>query len=353
MRTWPHECAWDFGAEPSYSARVTYGPNGTILSWGDVRLDTTTTPRNKNMKYGIISTRVRRWLGLERLESNMLTLDGMVSGAASKANLLTDEINLNRQRVNETMRVAKGTDNRQTSLRREVENLGIMARHTSDAVGTVWRTADGYTAPIKMLSDSHLENIMAGDFGSYEVREEILREQRRRTEDDSWAKRSDTLSTRDRITALEVLATTPQDSPRGRDLARVIYRRQPACRISNARTMRGGLTPVRPERTARKSPAAPVLGELPSSGEPETNSFAYYGENPDMPYLTMRERLANETRGDNHQPRSLNSRRGRTVQNVTMDVDFAALESRALLDIIKRTPLMRQLLINALNGSGK
>lgn len=49
-------------------------------------------------------------------------------------------------------------------LKREVEEMGILLRSYTDALGPMWTTAQGHKMPLRLLSTSHLRNIVDGDF---------------------------------------------------------------------------------------------------------------------------------------------------------------------------------------------
>jgi hypothetical protein len=74
-------------------------------------------------------------------------------------------------------------------LKREVEELGLLLRQYTDALGPMWTTAQGHSMPLRLLSTQHLQNIRNGDFGSYETREFIDRELERREIDAKWRER--------------------------------------------------------------------------------------------------------------------------------------------------------------------
>jgi hypothetical protein len=187
-----------------------------------------------------LRTRLRNWLGLEHFQA--LILDEVRNERQERVRQMDAAVQRLREGEQGLMRRTTSI----ASVRREVEELGIMTRQTASALGGVWQTAAGHKAPIVMLTDTHLQAILDGGFGGRNSRELIRNEQARRKEDDSWARKLGGMSQRERITALEVLATVPQDSPRGRDLARVIYRRQPACQ----RTITGRM-PTQPNPQPR------------------------------------------------------------------------------------------------------
>ncbi len=53
---------------------------------------------------------------------------------------------------------------RGTSVRTEVEELGILLRRYTEALGPIWTTASGHKMPLRLLGTSHLKNILAGGF---------------------------------------------------------------------------------------------------------------------------------------------------------------------------------------------
>lgn len=112
--------------------------------------------------------RLRSWLG--------------IISQANQISYLQEELDARRRRHEHTER-------RHLSVRREVEELGLLARATRDLLGPIWKTAEGHSAPMAFLSTSHLSNILAGGFGSPEVRQFAELEVARRTVDADWRAR--------------------------------------------------------------------------------------------------------------------------------------------------------------------
>jgi len=134
-----------------------------------------------------LRNRLRRWLGLEDWES----------GTLEELRTLRTDID---RAEGQTDRVTRSLG----SLRREVEELGMLAVTTKDALGgTYWTTATGHTRPIALLTDTHLKALVDNGFARGRVLEAVRKEQQRRTEDDEWARRQGTMSLRNRVAKLE------------------------------------------------------------------------------------------------------------------------------------------------------
>ncbi len=136
-------------------------------------------------------TQLRKLLGITDLENSVL-------------NLL--------QALNEEKMQTRGWRTRHDNLRREVEELGVLARETKDALGGVyWKTLTGHRRPIALLSDTHLQAIIDGNYARGSVLEAIKAEQARRVEDDRWADRQGPGSLRQRVASLENLVRTQRE----------------------------------------------------------------------------------------------------------------------------------------------
>lgn len=134
----------------------------------------------------------RRTLGLEHFEE--LTLDEVrnlrrdlefyTRGLPSDVqySTLRRDFNMLRDALQ-----ARGT--KVVRLQREVEELGLLLRQYTDALGPMWTTAQGHQMPLRLLSTSHLRNIKAGNFGSLSLREFVDRELERRAIDAQWRER--------------------------------------------------------------------------------------------------------------------------------------------------------------------
>ncbi len=126
---------------------------------------------------------LRKLLGIEDLENSVLNL---------------------RQALNEEKMQTRGWRTRHDNLRREFEELGVLARETKDALGGVyWKTLTGHKRPIALLSDTHLQALVDGNFARGHVFDAVKAEQARRVEDDQWADQQGPGSLRKRVERLE------------------------------------------------------------------------------------------------------------------------------------------------------
>lgn len=148
-----------------------------------------------------IRNRVRRWLGIPAWEQLQLE---EVRELRSLNDSYQREVQLLRDRTESLTTTMTHERSRHNSVRREVEELGILARSIRTALGGVfWTTASGFTRPIALLSDTHLDALVRNGFARGEVLEAVQAEQERRLEDDKWAARQGTYSLRDRVARLE------------------------------------------------------------------------------------------------------------------------------------------------------
>jgi hypothetical protein len=135
---------------------------------------------------------VRRTLGLEHFES--LVIEDLRI-YRTDVDRLTRDLNSDVRRVRNELHMhgdaLRARNSRLNMLKREVEELGLLLRQYTDALGPMWTTASGHSTPLRLLSTQHLQNIRNGDFGSYETREFIDRELERREIDAAWRKRQE------------------------------------------------------------------------------------------------------------------------------------------------------------------
>lgn len=147
-----------------------------------------------------LRTRLRSWLGLEHFETLLLDELRQQSTRVSRNEEERDRLD---RHLSDTRMGQSRTATSLISVRREVEELGLMLRTLASSLGPLWTTATGHTLPITMLSDTHLDAIMRNGFGGRRVREAIEREQERRAEDDRWATRQGKGSPRQRLAKVE------------------------------------------------------------------------------------------------------------------------------------------------------
>lgn len=124
------------------------------------------------MKRSAIATKLRKMLGIDDQQE---TITGLIR-----------EIEVMRGLIEAMSQGMSALSRRHNSLRREVEELGILATETRDLLGPTWTTKEGHTAPMAFLSISHLRNILAGGFGNDAVKEFAEREVERRAVDADW-----------------------------------------------------------------------------------------------------------------------------------------------------------------------
>lgn len=151
-----------------------------------------------------------------------------ISGQENFENLVREELTGYRRDVergfDNVLRETKSTRHRQDDrsaalsahgarvnrVRNEVEELGILLRQYTEALGPMWQTAQGHRMPMRLLSTSHLNNIIEGGFGGYEARQFASRELERRTIDTQWREaeaRGETAPTLDQMAAGQRRAT--------------------------------------------------------------------------------------------------------------------------------------------------
>lgn len=73
-------------------------------------------------------------------------------------------------------------NNQTAHLRADISAL----KSNLDTLGPMWKTREGWTRPIGLLSTDHLRAILDGGFGSSETRLYVDSELRRRASDDAW-----------------------------------------------------------------------------------------------------------------------------------------------------------------------
>jgi hypothetical protein len=147
-----------------------------------------------------LRTRLRSWLGLEHSEA--LLLDELRQQSRRTTRNEEERDRLDKHLSDTRLDQHRAADSLQ-HLRREVEELGILARQSASALGGVWRTASGQVVPIRLLSDTHLKAIMDGSFGSEDTRKLVHQEIERRRDDDVWAARQGPGSMRTRLSKVE------------------------------------------------------------------------------------------------------------------------------------------------------
>ena len=155
---------------------------------------------------------LRRFLGVEQFERTTIS-----------------ELNTYRSDVDRWTRDIPGRREfsaavrRHDSLRHEVEELGILATTMRDALGPIWTTAAGHSAPMALLSTSHLRNILEGGFARSETVQEFAeRELERRGNDAEWREREamgERAPTRDEMVA-QIKATLEREAAERRTLRR-------------------------------------------------------------------------------------------------------------------------------------
>lgn len=149
--------------------------------------------------------RLRRWLGIDELRR---------------------DLNKVRDIAGTTEGQMDATIMRHNRLRREMEELGVLATSTKDALGGMyWTTKSGFTRPIVLLSDTHLQAMIDGGFVRGRVLDAVLAEQERRDEDDVWADRQGQSSLRNRVQRLEerleeVTPVAPRRGPLNFEMAK-------------------------------------------------------------------------------------------------------------------------------------
>ncbi len=149
---------------------------------------------------------------------------------------------------------------RNNRVRTEVEELGILLRRYTDALGPMWQTAQGHRMPMRLLSSGHLRNIIEGAFGPRESREFAASELRRRSVDAGY--RADAAAGKPAPTAQQMRNIAQMKAQSGRS-----GRADPRLPAS--------YTPAVAVRVARVLPqwAQKIIGELVQEG-PRAMNFA-------------------------------------------------------------------------------
>lgn len=150
-----------------------------------------------------IRERIKSWLGIKSFQS--IQVEEM-SALRTEVRDLREQLEFRKLRQDQHGERQGRHETSLQSVRREVEELGMMARKTLQGIGgVVWTTQTGYARGIAFLSDNHLATL--GDpkngWARGEVMDAVQAEIARRKEDDMWCKRKGNLSLRDRVTALE------------------------------------------------------------------------------------------------------------------------------------------------------
>jgi len=125
----------------------------------------------------------RRVIGTQHFEE--LVLDELRAVQSNIDNTDRQVDTLTRQHAGARHRW-NGLIDRDSTLRREVQELGIQIRSLRDTLGPNWKSAEGFTRPMALLSTPHLKAIRDGDFGSADARMYLHAELERRSIDAEW-----------------------------------------------------------------------------------------------------------------------------------------------------------------------
>lgn len=128
----------------------------------------------------------RRCLGIERFEE--LTISELRGYRADVDRYTRDmptraQVIRIRQNSDEQADALRARNSRLNSLKREVEELGMLLRSYTEALGPMWTTAQGHRMPLRLLSTSHLRNILDGGFARDRAADFIRTELQRRDVD--------------------------------------------------------------------------------------------------------------------------------------------------------------------------
>lgn len=131
----------------------------------------------------------RRMIGMESFESMVIDeMRGVRRDMDNYTRGLPNRVMIERT-IRQQRDMIQAQVTRTNRARTEVEELGIQLRNYTDTLGPIWNTAQGHRMPMRLLSSSHLNNIVEGGFGSYEARDFASTELERRRIDTDWRAR--------------------------------------------------------------------------------------------------------------------------------------------------------------------
>lgn len=129
----------------------------------------------------------RRLIGMTHFEEMVLT---ELRIYRTDVDRLSRDTNADVRRRDDRVRIIHDAQSanraRVTRLQREVQELNVVLRQYTDALGPMWTTAQGHSMPLRLLSTPHLKNILDGGFGTSETDSFIRRELERRRIDTDW-----------------------------------------------------------------------------------------------------------------------------------------------------------------------
>lgn len=158
-----------------------------------------------------VLTKLNRLHPWSRLRHAMRRLGRWVLDSENFESLVIDEMRTHRRGVDNwvrdmpskftTRRLDRNIDaqgSRVTSLKREVEELGILLRQYTNALGPMWTTAAGHRMPMRLLSTLHLRNILEGGFCRSDVGNDYIRNELDRRSVDARYRAAESAATSDR-----------------------------------------------------------------------------------------------------------------------------------------------------------
>ncbi len=204
------------------------------------------------------------------------------------------------------------------------EPLRAQVEQITEALGGFWRTKEGDLIPFKLLTDTHIDAILEGDFGSCDARYKLRTERYHRTRDDQYAQNAGRLSQRDRIKKLEffakkaVVPTTGFDSLKRRVSNLELTNQAKDSTTERIEAMAGELLSLRRQvkelKEINKSQAkvnkSQAKGNATFKGPHEHYEIltkAQAKREPDTLYLSLKEHESN-MQGHKHPPRTYNER---------------------------------------------